>query len=97
MSQRSGTSGRRLVFSPEEEIEFAAIFSIVWALKGTDAYRPALLTLADWRADLTWRRAQVFVAHRATAEIEAEIELERLVRVLRATVPDRIGLGKEAA
>jgi len=92
VNQRSGTSGR-LVFSAEEEVELAALFSVAWALRDTAAYRPALETIGDWRADLIGRRAQLFVARRSVGEAE----LERLVRVLRATDPDRIGLGKAAA
>jgi len=69
MGQGNRAGGeRRVEWSAEEEIEFAAIFSIVWALKGTDAYRAALETLADWHSDLSFRRAQAHVAHRAAAE-----------------------------
>jgi hypothetical protein len=85
MSQGNGASGPhgRIEWTAEEEVEFAALFSIAWALKGTDAYRAALETIADWHADLLWRRAQRQVAHRAA-------ETDRLVQVLRDTDPDRI-------
>jgi hypothetical protein len=87
MSQRNlAGGGRGISWSPEEEAEFAAIFGVCWALRGTDAYRPALEMLAEWHAELPFRRAQTFVAHRTAGDGE----IERLVDVLRATDPDRL-------
>ncbi len=82
----SGQTGRAL-WSDEEELEFRALFSIAWALRGTAAYRAALETITDWHSDLCWRRAQTYLAHRAVADAE----IERLVQLLRATDPARIG------
>jgi hypothetical protein len=87
MNQRSHSGGRpRVPWSREEEAEFAAIFGVCWALRGTDAYRPALEMLNDWHAELPLRRAQTSIAHREAADRD----IERLVQVLRATDPERL-------
>jgi len=89
MSQGNGASGQRgrVEWTDEEEREFRALFSIAWALKGTDAYRAGLATIEQWHDDLLWRRAQLHVAHRAAERAE----IDRLVGVLRETDPATIG------
>jgi hypothetical protein len=87
MGQRSlSGGGRRVPWSAEEEAEFAAIFGVCWVLRGTDAYHPALEMLSDWHAELPFRRAHTSIAHRAAADWD----IERLVKVLRATDPHRL-------
>ena len=74
MSQSNRASGQRdrIAWTAEEQVEFAALFSVAWALKGTDAFRAAVETIADWHADRLGRRAQLVVAHRAAADAEIE-------------------------
>jgi len=88
MSQGNRASGQRdrLAWTAEEQVEFAAIFAVAWALRGTDAFRAAVETIEEWSADRLWRLAQVVVAHRAAERAE----IERLVQLLRATDPDGI-------
>ena len=86
MAKASGPT-QRIAWTAEEEVEFAALFSVAWALKGTDASRAAIETIEQWNDDRLWRRAQLVVAHRAAERAE----IERLVRLLRATDPATIG------
>jgi hypothetical protein len=94
----------RLEFTPQEEVELLALLSLAWALRGTDAYRPALETICDWRQDLLGRRAQTLLARLAAEEAARASELERrheqwgaaaelsvdeLVQLLHETDPDR--------
>ncbi len=87
MAKKTSRPSHRIAWSAEEQVEFAAIFSVAWALRGTAASRAALETLEQWHDDLLWRRAQLHVAHRAAERAE----IDRLVGVLRATDPARIG------
>ena len=87
MATKASAPTQRLAWSAEEEVTFAALFAVAWALRGTAAFRAAVETIADWSADRLWRRAQTVVAHRAAADAE----IERLVQLLRATDPARIG------
>lgn len=79
-----------LPFTPHEEIEFEAIFEIAWRLRGTVASRAAIETLVEWNEARLARRALTFVAHRADEDA-------RLIRLLRATDPDRPRRGVHAA
>jgi hypothetical protein len=72
-----------MTWTAQEELEFEALFSVAWSLRGTDAYRAALETLVDWHADIRGRRAQTALAHRAVEDV-------RLVQLLRDTDPDRL-------
>jgi len=87
MAKKTSRPSHRIAWSAEEQVEFAAIFSVAWALRGTAASRAALKTIEQWNDDRLWRRAQLVVAHRAAADAE----IERLVQLLRATDPARIG------
>jgi hypothetical protein len=89
---RSPGGQRPQLWTEQEDVEFAALFSIAWDLRGTKALRPVLETIEAWHADRMWRRAQVYLAHRAAADAETD----RHIELLRETDPARIGTKEKA-